>query len=122
MLRTTVGAKTYGVWLSMLQTLVPGGRTHRLAVLVAGMLHYAYAVSSSKSATQTKARHLFELFESAIEGQDEHDLQPVVELVETLFDDAGVAYQRSSRRGAPYSIATEAVNEFITWENMPWEG
>ena len=122
MLKATVGAKIYGVWLDMLQTLVPGGRTHRLTVLVAGMLHYAYAVSSRKKAKQTKAQLLFELFESALEGQDEGHLQPVVELVETLFDDAGVLYQRRSRRGDSYSIAAEAVNEFITWENMPWEG
>jgi len=122
LLKTTVGAKTYGVWLDMLQTLVPGGRTHRLAVLIAGMPHYAYAISSSKSAPQTKAHHLFELFQSALEGQDEQDLQPVVELVEKLFEDASVPYQRRSRRGDSYSIATEAVKEFITWENMPWEG
>jgi hypothetical protein len=121
LLKATVGAKIYGVWLEMLQTLIPGGRTHRLAVFVAGILHYAYAVSSSKKATQTKAQHLFELFESALEGQGENDLQPVVELVEALFDDAGVQYQRSNRRGEAYSIAVEAVNEFITWENMPWE-
>lgn len=121
MLKATVGAKIYGIWLDMLQTLVPGGRTHRLAVLVAGMLHYAYAVSSSKKATQTKAQHLFELFESALERHDEDDLQPVVELAETLFDDAGVLYQRSNRRGESYSIAAEAAYEFISWENMTWE-
>jgi len=121
LLKATVGAKIYGVWLDMLQTLVPGGRTHRLAVLVAGMLHYAYALSLSKKAKQTKARHLVDLFESALEGQDEDDLQAVVELVEKLFDDAGVAYQRRSRRSGSYSIAAEAVNEFITWKNMSWE-
>jgi hypothetical protein len=121
LLKATVGAKIYGVWLDMLRTLVPGGRTHRLAVLVAGILHYAYAVSSNKKANQTRAQHLFELFESALEGQDEGDLQAVVELVEKLFDDAGVLYQRSNRRGEAYSIAAEAVNEFITWKNMSWE-
>lgn len=121
MLKASVGAKIYGVWLDMLQTLVPGGRSHRLAVLVAGMLHYAYALSLSKKAKQAKARHLVDLFESALEGQDEGDLQSVVELVEKLFDDAGVLYQRSNRRGEAYSIAAEAVNEFITWKNMSWE-
>jgi hypothetical protein len=121
LLKATVGAKIYGVWVDMLQALIPGGRTHRLAVLVAGMLHYAYALSSRKKANQTKARHLVELFESALEGQDEGDLQPVVELVEKLFDDAGVPYQRRSRRGDSYSVAAEAVNEFVNWGNMPWE-
>jgi hypothetical protein len=121
-LRTTVGAKTYSVWLDMLQTLVPGGRTHRLAVLIAGMLHYALARSLGKSETKTKSQRLFKLLDSALDSQQEDELLPVIELVEKLFEDAGVPYQRRSRRGDSYSIATEAVNEFISWENMPWEG
>ena len=42
-LKSLVGAKTYKVWVDMVQSLVPHGRTHRLAPLVAGMLHHALA-------------------------------------------------------------------------------
>ncbi len=40
-LREIVGSPMYDAWVAQLAALVPGGRTHRLAVIVAGMLHYA---------------------------------------------------------------------------------
>lgn len=44
-LEEVVGQETYAMWVDMLRRLVPEGRTHRLAVLVAGMLHYAYLIA-----------------------------------------------------------------------------
>jgi hypothetical protein len=44
-LQEVVGTKTYSVWVEMLRELVPDGRTHRLSVLVAGMLHYALEIA-----------------------------------------------------------------------------
>jgi len=43
-------------------------------------------------------------------------------LIESLLTDAGVKYKRMSSRGQSYSIAEEAVQEFLRWEDMPWEG
>ena len=40
-LKNVVGNETYTVWVDMLKTLVPHGRTHRLSVVVASMLAYA---------------------------------------------------------------------------------
>jgi len=48
-LQDVVGQETYSVWVNMLRILVPDGRTHRLAPLVAGMLQYALAVSEEES-------------------------------------------------------------------------
>ena len=42
-----VGADTYEVWVRMLRELVPDGRTHRLSVMLAGMLHYAAAIAAA---------------------------------------------------------------------------
>src|SRR6266478_3536549 len=44
-----VGADTYKVWVRMLRELVPDGRTHRLAVMLAGMLQYAVVMAAAKS-------------------------------------------------------------------------
>ncbi len=44
---TVVGADTYAVWVRMLRELVPGGRTHRLSVMLAGMLHYAATIAAA---------------------------------------------------------------------------
>ena len=44
-LQEVVGEKTYSVWVEMLRELVPDGRTHRLSVVVAGMLHHALEIA-----------------------------------------------------------------------------
>jgi len=43
--KTIVGKRTYDVWVSMLEALVPDGRTQRLAPLVAAMMHYAAKIA-----------------------------------------------------------------------------
>jgi len=48
-LKTIVGKRTYDVWVSMLEALVPDGRTQRLAHLVAAMMHYATKVAFEES-------------------------------------------------------------------------
>ena len=47
-LKQIVGQKIYTVWVEMLRQLVPDGRTHRLAPLVAGMLQYAANIAYEK--------------------------------------------------------------------------
>lgn len=47
-LKQIVGQKTYSVWVEMLRQLVPEGRTHRLAPLVAGMLQFASDMAYQK--------------------------------------------------------------------------
>jgi len=121
MMKEVVGAKIYNVWLDMLKSLVPHGRTHRLSVLVAGMLQYAQEVAYKKAESNSKARKLAESFESAFESSDEEYLDKIIEIAENLFEDAGVRYKRKNRKGESYSIAEEAAYEFLNWENMPWE-
>jgi len=53
-LKPIVGEKTYSVWLEMLKQLVPQGRTHRLSVVIAGMLQYASQVAQKKSDNHPK--------------------------------------------------------------------
>lgn len=121
MIKEIVGAKVYNVWLDMIRRLVPGGRTHRLSVVVAGMLQCALEISHEKEDSNAKAKKLAELFESAYDYCDDGDIYPAIELTEKLFMDAGVNYERMSSRGDSYSIAEETVREFLAWENMPWE-
>ena len=121
MVKSVVGTKAYNVWLDMLRYLVPHGRTHRLSVLVAGMLQYAYEMAHKKAETNTNARKLLEIFESAYESHEGEYVNGIIEISEKLFDDAGVQYKRRNRKGQPYSIAEEAVYQFLNWENMPWE-
>jgi len=121
MMKAVVGARIYNVWLDMLKSLVPHGRTHRLSVMVAGMLQYAQEVAYKKAESNSKAKKLAESFESAFESSDEEYLDKIIEIAEKLFEDAGVRYKRKNRKGESYSIAEEAAYEFLNWENMPWE-
>jgi hypothetical protein len=121
-LQDVVGKETYDVWVDMLRELVPGGRTHRLSVVVAGMLEYA----AEKSA-QIKHRNEeeYSVAMSLIDATDTSDPDSIKELihdvVDRLFKDAGVEYERVSKRGEHYSIADEIYAEFSGWYDYPWD-
>ena len=121
MMKEVVGAKVYNTWLDMLKRLVPYGRTHRLSVVIAGMLQYAQDVAHEKAETSSNANKLSVLFEEANEGYMDDDIRGLLNLIKTLFKDAGVRYRRTNSRGQGYSIAEEAAHEFMHWEDMPWE-
>jgi len=120
--RTVVGADTYEVWVRMLHELVLDGRTHRLAVMVAGMLQYAVAIAAAKSA---KEKNEGSLAFSLLEAGDVSDPSEVKDLIHDavvqLFKDAKVRFERTNARGDKYSLAEDSYEEFIHWFDMPWE-
>jgi hypothetical protein len=116
-----VGQEVYDLWLDMLRRLVPDGRTHRLAPMIAGMLQYAADVAAQKFGNEPEegTAAYFLLGADGIWDPDEAgDLQ---DLVAQLFEDAGVRYKRVSSRGEGYSVAESAIYEYIHWYDMPWE-
>ena len=122
MLAGVVGHEIYATWVEMLRAPVPHGRTHRLAVVVAGMLQYAVAVASDKPrrrlAASSPAVTLLRFVDAIDPGTDECMLDGHVD---RLFRDAGVSAERVNARGQAYSITAAAIAEFVSWENMPWE-
>lgn len=62
---------------------------------------------------------------SLIDATDISDPESIKELihdvVDKLFKDAGVEYERISKRGEHYSIADEIYNEFSSWYDYPWD-
>ncbi len=118
-LKAVVGQQTYSVWVDMLHTLVPEGRTHRLAPLVAGMLQYALSVANEQDSDEDSVA------QSLLSSADAMELTEVEELLEDvvvqLFKDAGVHYTRTNARGQDYSIAESIYDEYIHWFDMPWE-
>lgn len=121
-LQSIVGKSTYSVWIKMLSSLVPDGRTHRLAPLIAGMLQYASAVAREKFKDSPPEGSIAEclIFSSEMEEHEEAKAL-LTEGVETLFRDAKVSYRRVSRRGGEYDIVDQAIIEFLHWDDMPWE-
>jgi hypothetical protein len=121
MIKDVVGSKNYSVWLAMLKRLVPYGRTHRLSVVVASMLQVAYEIAQEKEESNAKARQLSSIFESACEHDEENGIGPLLKITEQVFKDVGVGFKRVNRKGQGYSIAQEAVYQFLNWDAMPWE-
>jgi hypothetical protein len=117
-----VGADTYAVWVRMLRQLVPDGRTHRLSVILAGMLHYAAAIAAADQDEEENERSLvFSLIE-ATEASDPSEVEDLIhDAVVKMFKDAMVRFERTSARGSQYSLAEEAYAEFVHWYDMPWE-
>jgi hypothetical protein len=122
-LRPLVGTRVYNVWVDMLRRLVPHGRTHRLSILVASCLQYAAESASKKWGTREPPEgSAAALLLDAWQGGDPDAAEASIgELAERLFRDAGVGFKRRNHRGQQYSIAADAVSEFMRWENLPWE-
>ncbi len=120
-LETVVGSQTYAVWADTLRRLVPDGRTHRLAPLVAARLSYAAEVAAEQDQDDDEEDSAAQILQDAAEITDPAESPELTDLVAQLFKDAKVKHQRESSRGVQYSIAKEAVIEFIHWYDMPWE-
>jgi hypothetical protein len=120
-LKSVVGDETYSVWVNMLRALVPDGRTHRLAPLVAGMLQYALAVAEEADDEPDENSVAQSLIYSTETGDPEEVSELLHDVIAQLFKDAGVGYKRTSASGQDYSIADSICYEYIHWFDMPWE-
>jgi hypothetical protein len=105
----------------MLRRLVPEGRTHRLGPTIAAMLQYAAVVALEKYGSELQEGTVAYKLIRADEMGDEEAEEMLLPLVRSLFKDAGVDYARTSASGERYSVAEEAIREYINWFNMPWD-
>lgn len=116
-----VGEDTYYVWVDMLRALVPDGRTHRLSVLLAGMLQYALTIAEELDEDELKEDSVALSLINANEMGFDEIKDELHDVVKCLFKDAGVTFDRVSKRGEPYSIADAAYDEFVRWYDYPWD-
>lgn len=120
-LQDVVGKETYSVWVEMLRALVPDGRTHRLSVVIAGMLQYALAIAERLDEDELEEASVALSLVHATEMSPDEIKNELHDVVKQLFRDAGVTFDRVSKRGEPYSVAGEAYNEFASWFDYPWD-
>jgi hypothetical protein len=120
-LQDVVGKGTYDVWVDMLRQLVPNGRTHRLSVVLAAMLQHATVIAEGLDEEELKDGSVALSLVTATEGGPGEVREALHDVVSRLFRDAGVTFDRVSKRGEPYSIADEAYNEYFSWYDYPWE-
>ncbi len=115
-----VDKNTYLLWVDMLKLLGLNGRTQRISVFVAGMLQYAYELYL-KNLDSDEQNKLGELMIAAFEtGHDEAQewLSPVLQ---ELFRDAGLRWEKTNSKGQKYSVIAASIDEFYRWHDMPWE-
>jgi len=106
----------------MLGELVPEGRTHRLSVVVAGMLQHALGKAAEiKHRNEEEHSVAMSLIDAEDAGYPEAIKELIHDVVDRLFKDAGVKYERVSKSGEHYSIADEIYNEFAGWYDYPWD-
>ena len=120
-LQDVVGKETYTVWVDMLRELVPDGRTHRLSVVIAGMLQYATAIAEKLDEDELEEDSVASSLINANEMDPEQLKRELHDVVKKVFRDADVAFDRVSKRGDQYSIADEAYNEYFSWYDYPWD-
>lgn len=120
-LHDVVGKEIYESWVDMLRELVPDGRTHRLSVIVAGMLHYATVIAEKLDQDDLEEGSVALSLINANEMEPDEIKGELHDIVKRLFQEAGVTFDRVSKRGEPYSIADEAYREFFSWFDYPWD-
>jgi hypothetical protein len=120
-LQDVVGKETYTVWVDMLRELVPDGRTHRLSIVIAGMLHYASVLAEKLDEDGLEEDSVTLSLINANEMGSDEIKDELHDVVKELFKDAGVTFDRVSKRGDSYSIADEAYNEFVSWFDYLWD-
>jgi len=118
-LQDVVGKETYTVWVNMLRELVPDGRTHRLSVLLAGMLQYALALAEALDEDEVEEGSVALSLINANEMGADEIKDELHDVAKRLFEDAGATFDRVNKRGEPYSVVDEAYNEFVVWYDYP---
>ena len=120
-LQEVVEKETYTVWVDMLRELVPNGRTHRLSVLLAGMLQYGLTVAESLDEDELEEDSVALSLINANEMGPDEIKDELHDVMKRLFKDAGVTFDRVTKRGEHYSIVDEVYNEFASWFDYPWD-
>ena len=121
-LQSVVGTETYKAWTCMLNHLIPDGRTHRLAPIIAGMLRYATVIAIEKINTEKEPDMVSKNLQIADQLNDPDKINKILsEPLQILFDDSNAQFERTDYKGNHYSILNAAIHEYMNWYEMPWE-
>lgn len=117
-----VGKEMYAAFIRMLQKIGPEARTQRISVVIAAMLKYALDQLPPDCEEDTLDEALLEIVEEPYLAEEESTQYDMLyKLISSLCTEAGMRNERENYEGIPYSIAENAIAEFVSWYNMPWE-
>jgi len=117
-----IGNPSYSQFINLLQVIGPDARTHRISVVIAAMLRFALEKADREGEDETLGMALAALDEEPyLAAGESEEYERLFELVDEICREAGLHNLRQSARGASYSIAENAIAEYASWYNMPWE-
>ena len=117
-----IGENFFLLFLNLLKEIGPDARTHRISVVIASILRYAVNRLPTDCEDGSLAQALLMLDEEPYLAHEESDeFKMVFDLIDDLCNETGMMNLRESARGEDYSIAENAILEYATWFNMPWE-
>ena len=117
-----IGNQSYSTFLSLLKEIGPDARTHRISVVIAAMLRFALEKLYREGEDGTLCQALVALDkEPYLAAEASEEYERLFELIDEMCREAGLRNRRESARGESYSIAENAIAEYIAWYHMPWE-
>ena len=117
-----VGKEMCSAFIRMLKDIGPEARTHRISVVIAAMLKYALDQLPDECKKGSLGEALIAVAEEPYLAQEaSKESKRIDDLVEAICKKAGMQNYRRTSKGMPYSIAQNAIQEYTSWHNMPWE-
>ncbi len=117
--RQIIGEELFGSFLKLLTEIGPGSRTHRISVVIAGILIFALDKTTDDYKKGSLAEALVVLDEEPYSDGDEYIR--VAELIDQMCQKSGMMNYRTTTRDSEHSIAENTIAEYCRWYNMPWE-
>jgi len=117
-----VGSQTYSAFIRILKEIGPDARTHRISVVIAAMLRYALDKLPDECEDGSLGEALLAVAEEPYIAEGESkEYGMLYSLIDSLCTEAGMRNERQSFKGVHYSISDNAIAEYASWHNMPWE-
>ena len=120
--REIIGDQKFKSLLTILKSIGPDARTHRISVVIAAILRFAVNQLPAHDEDGTLSHALITIDEEPYLAHEEsQEFGLISDFIDCLCKEAGLHNQRASARGEDYSIAENAIHEYAAWYNMPWE-
>jgi hypothetical protein len=117
-----IGNNSYSVLLKMLREIGPEARTHRISVVIGAMLRFALNKCIINGLDDKICQALVTIDEEPyLVAERMNEYEVLSALIDNLCREAGMTNYRESARGESYTIAENAITEYASWYNMPWE-
>lgn len=114
-----IGEEHYDLFLKLLKEIGPDSRTHRICVVVVGILRFALSRIADDYEKTSLAEVLIVVDEEPYSDGEEYHI--LMELIDEICQEAGMGNYRTTSRGVEYSISENTISEYCRWYNMPWE-